>query len=358
MSTQITTDVEPKEIAEYAGLIYVNDKKPGITRLKEKNRFKYFSVSGKEITDEKEIKRLNALAIPPAYTGVWICPKPNGHIQATGRDAKGRKQYRYHKRWREASDENKYTKMIAFGKALPTIRKQMNKDLSLPDMPREKVLAAIVYLLEVTLIRVGNEEYVKENHSFGLTTMRNHHVDIAGPKMTFKFKGKSGKQHNIKLKDKRLARIVRKCKDLPGQDLFEYVDDNDQIATVSSTDVNEYLNHMTNEHFTAKDFRTWAGTVLAVCALQEFLEFDTEAQAKKNIVAAIEKVAERLGNTPSICRKCYVHPEIFTAYMDRQLIKFLKQQTEEKSLQDMCPEEAAVLIFLEQRLEKELKKEG
>jgi DNA topoisomerase-1 len=356
----LETLIEPEKIAETAGLEYVNDQKAGITRSRKGAHFIYTSPSGKIITDPKEIKRINALVIPPAYTDVWICPKANGHIQATGRDAKGRKQYRYHTRWREVSDETKYNKMIAFAQALPLIRKRVNHDLALRGIPKEKVLATVVYLLEVTLIRVGNEEYAQENKSFGLTTLRDHHVDIKGSKIVFKFRGKSAQQHNIMLNDRKLAKIVKRCKDLPGQDLFEYIDESGQPAVISSTDVNHYLKTITNDHFTAKDFRTWAGTVLAVFALQEFQKFDTHVQAKKNIVQAIEKVAKKLGNTPSVCRKCYIHPEVLHAYLDGTLLQIMKERAEKElvdALMDLSPEEAAVLAFLKQRLEKELKKQ-
>lgn len=355
---QIQTDVQPEEIAQVAGLRYVHDDKPGITRKLKGDHFCFYAKDGSEITDEEEIKRIRKLAIPPAYTDVWICPSSNGHIQATGRDAKGRKQYRYHPRWKEVSDETKYNKMIAFGKALPAIRRHINKDLARTGLPKEKIMAALVHLLEVTLIRVGNEEYAKENKSFGLTTLRNRHVDIKGDKIAFKFLGKSGQHHEISLTDRRLARIVKRCKDLPGQDLFEYLDEEGNPVDVSSTDVNDYLQNITQDHFTAKDFRTWAGTVLAVYALQEFLKFDSEVQAKKNIVQAIDSVAKKLGNTPSICRKCYVHPEVFNAYLEGSLIKVMKQRAENEILHelgDLTPAEAAVLAFLQERLSRELK---
>lgn len=353
----VSTD--PVQMAENAGLIYMNDRKPGIRRKLKGDHFVFFGVSGKAITDEKEIKRIRALAVPPAYKDVWICPKPNGHLQATGIDAKGRKQYRYHARWREVSDETKYNKMIAFANALPSIRKRIKKDIALTGMPKEKVLAAVVHMLEITLIRVGNEEYARDNKSFGLTTFRNRHVDVEGTKVSFKFRGKSGQNHTISFSDRRLAKIVKQCRDIPGQDLFEYLNEDGEPVSVTSTDVNEYLNSITQEHFTAKDFRTWAGTVLAVFALQEFEHFDSEVQAKKNIVQAIEKVAKKLGNTPSVCRKCYIHPEVITAYLDGQLLETIKQRAEQElihELSDLTPEEAAVLAFLQLRLEIEIKK--
>lgn len=339
-------DVDPKEIADIANLTYVDDKSPGITREGKKGNFKYRDVTGKIIKDKKEIERINKLAIPPAYDKVWICPKPNGHLQATGRDIRGRKQYRYHAKWRETSDETKYNKIIEFAKALPIIRKRVSHDLALKEMPKVKILAAIVHLLETTLIRVGNEEYARKNKSYGLTTLRNQHVDVKGTKITFKFKGKSGKNHLVTYDDKRLAKIVRRCKDLPGQNLFEYLNENDEVEVITSTDINEYLQEISGEHFTAKDFRTWSGTVLAIFALLEFKKFKSETEAKKNIVQAIQNVAEKLRNTPAICRKCYIHPEVLNAYLQGSLFITLKKQ----SRNSLSSEEAAVLTFLKKRL--------
>lgn len=350
MQSNPITEIAPQEIAEVAGLVYVNDQKPGITRRLKGDHFIFIGLDGKTITDEKEIQRIRTLAIPPAYTDVWISPKANGHIQATGRDAKGRKQYRYHKRWREVCDETKYTKMVAFAEVLPNIRKSINRDLALSGMQKEKILAAIVHLLETTLIRIGNEEYARDNHSYGLTTLRNKHVDVKGQKITFKFRGKSGQHHTIALNDRRLANIVKRCKDLPGQDLFEYIDDDDKPIPITSTDVNDYLQAITQDHFTAKDFRTWAGTVFAVFALQQFEQFDSPTQAKKNIVQAIEIVAKKLGNTPSICRKCYIHPEILNAYLEGKLLKLARQQEDlVETLADLTKEEMSVLAFIKER---------
>lgn len=359
INPEITTTIEPKEMAKYMGLVYVNDQKPGFHRKRKGKQFNYIGLDNKIIRDKKEIKRIQALAIPPAYTDVWICPNPNGHLQATGRDAKGRKQYRYHSRWKEVSDEKKYNKMIVFAKALPSIRQRINQDIALPGIPKEKVLAAVVHLLEVTLIRVGNEEYARENQSFGLTTLRNRHVNVEGTKISFKFHGKSGQYHAISIYDRRLSKIVKRCKDLPGQELFEYLNEAGETVSLSSTDVNEYLQTITSNHFTAKDFRTWAGTVLAVFALKEFQQFDTDVQAKKNIVKAIEKVAKRLGNTSAVCRKSYIHPEIFNAYLDKTLFKTIRLRTTQKSvdaLTDLTPEEAEVLAFLQHKLKSELEK--
>ncbi len=352
---------DPVESAKAAGLRYVNDSMPGIRRERDGDEFVYIGPDGQPITDEKTLERIKSLGIPPAYTDVWICPTPRGHIQATGRDAKGRKQYRYHPRWREVRDETKYTRMIAFGQALPHIRARVDQDLSLPGLPRAKVLATVVRLLETTLIRVGNPEYARDNKSFGLTTMRDRHVDISGSKVQFHFRGKSGKTHTIDIKDRRLANIVKRCRDIPGYELFQYVDEDGQRQTIDSADVNEYLREITGQDFTAKDFRTWAGTVLAALALQEFEAFDSETQAKKNIVRAIERVAERLGNTPSICRKCYVHPAVLDSYLEGSMLDALQQRTEQElidALHELRPEEAAVMALLQQRLVREQEKDA
>jgi DNA topoisomerase-1 len=280
-------------------------------------------------------------------------------LQATGRDARNRKQHRYHPRWREVRDENKYSRMIAFGKALPKIRKQVLRDLSLSGLTRNKVLAAVVRLLEVSLIRVGNEEYARENESFGLTTMRDRHVDVNGSMIEFNFRGKSGKWHKVGIRDRGLAKVVKSCQDLPGQELFQYLDEEGKRQDVKSTDVNDYLREISGQDFTAKDFRTWAGTVLGAMALREFEQFDSKAQAKKNIVQAIENVAMRLGNTPAVCRKCYVHPDIIDSYLDGTLVRTLKRRAEEQlatSLKSLTPEEGAILGLLQQRLAREEKK--
>ena len=353
--------VDPVVSAKLAGLRYVSDTQPGIRRKRAGKHFSYIGVDGKPIRDPVELKRIKSLAIPPAWTDVWIAPTPRGHIQATGRDAKGRKQYRYHPRWREARDETKYYRMLAFGEALPIIRDRVDQDLALRGFPREKVLATIVRLLEATLIRVGNEEYARENKSYGLTTMRNRHVDIEGSMLQFHFRGKSGVKHVVGIKDRRVASIVRRLRDLPGHHLFQYVDDDGTLQAVDSDDVNQYLREITGQDFTAKDFRTWAGTLLAAEALQEFESVDSEAQAKKNVVQAIERVARRLGNTPAVCRKCYVHPEVINAYFDGETIRTLKERVEEElssSLSALGPQEAAVMALLHRRLEREQRKAG
>ena len=350
------TIADPVESAKAAGLRYVSDTGPGIRRKRAGKSFSYIGLDGKPIRDRETLARIRALAIPPAYTDVWISPSPRGHIQATGRDAKGRKQYRYHPRWREVRDETKYERMIAFGQALPKIREQTDRDLALPGLPRRKVLAAVVQLLEATLIRVGNEEYARENRSYGLTTLRNRHVDVSGATVRFKFRGKSGKEHSIGVRDRRLANVVKRCEELPGQTLFQYRDEDGELQTVDSDDVNEYLREITGQDFTAKDFRTWAGTVLAALALQEFESFDSETQAKKNVVQAIESVAERLGNTPTVCRKCYVHPAVIDTYLEGSMLQTLRERADQEmadSLKALRVEEAAVMAILQQRLTRE-----
>src|SRR5881396_1999195 len=304
------------EAAEEAGLQYVSDDRPGYTRRANDGDFEYLDTQGKQIRDERRLLRIKRLAIPPAWTDVWICPSAAGHIQATGRDARRRKQYRYHERWRQLRDENKFGRLADFAKALPKIRQRVTHDMRLPGLPREKVLATVVRLLERTFIRIGNAEYARENKSFGLTTMQGRHVTVKGARLRFRFRGKSGRQHEVGVTDGRIANIVSKCQDLPGQDLFQYVDDEGEVRNVTSQDVNDYLREITNENFTAKDFRTWAGTVLAAIALGAQCEFETKKQAKANVKTAIGAVAELLGNTPAICRKCYVHPAIVEAYLN------------------------------------------
>jgi DNA topoisomerase-1 len=350
-------NADPSTAAKAAGLRYVHDDRPGIRRQAAKDGFDYLDAKGQPIDDEATLKRIKSLVIPPAWQDVWICPQANGHLQATGRDARGRKQYRYHPKWRTVRDEVKYERMINFGKALPQIRKEVDRALALPGLPREKVLATIVYLLEATMMRIGNDEYARENKSYGLTTLRNRHVKIDGSEVEFRFRGKSGVYHDVKVHDRRLARIIGRTRDLPGQDLFEYIGDDGQPHGVDSSDVNDYLREITGEEYTAKDFRTWSGTVLAALALQEFESVDSEAQAKKNVVRAIESVAEKLGNTPSVCRKCYVHPAVLDAYLDGTMLEGLRALAEEKLVEDLHalqPEEAAVLAMLQRRLAQDI----
>ncbi len=357
----IATDLaDPPAAARAAGLRYVHDDKPGIRREPAAGGFRYLGAKGEPVEDEATLARIKSLVIPPAWTDVWICPQPNGHLQATGRDARGRKQYRYHPKWRATRDEVKYERMLKFGQALPAIRAEVDRALGLPGLPREKVLATIVYLLEATMMRVGNEEYARTNKSFGLTTLRNRHVKVDGSEIAFRFRGKSGVYHKVKVQDRRLARIIARARDLPGQELFQYVDDEGETHSIDSSDVNDYLRSITGEEYTAKDFRTWSGTVLAALALQEFEKFDSEAQAKKNIVRAIESVAEKLGNTPSICRKCYVHPAVLDAYLEGTVLEVLRERTEQELTEDLHalqPEEAAVVAMLQQRLRHEQEEE-
>jgi DNA topoisomerase-1 len=342
------------ESAKIAGLRYVNEARtPGIRRLGSPKRLRYVMSSGKRVS-AAELRRIKSLVIPPAWTDVWICPDPHGHLQATGRDARGRKQYRYHPVWREVRDEVKYGRLIAFAQALPRIRQQTEADLRKNHLPREKVLAAAVQLLEKTLIRVGNEEYARENGSVGLTTMRDRHATIKGTTVRFEFRGKSGVEHTIDLQDARLARIVKALRDLPGYELFRYVDEEGRRQTIDSADVNDYLREISGQDFTAKDFRTWAGTVLAAKALAEVATFRSPTEAKRNIVKAIESVAKRLGNTKAVCRKCYIHPAILDAYMDGATIETLKANAArlKKWRGGLSSEEAAVVGIIEHRLRK------
>ncbi len=320
--------VDPQDAAESVGLIYVTDEQPGIRRQRDGDGFAYTKPNGAAITDEKVLERVRKLAIPPAYEDVWICTRANGHLQATGRDAKGRKQYRYHAKFREVRDGTKYEHMLEFAAALPEIRTSIDRDIKLRGMPREKVLATIVHLLETTMIRVGNEDYAKQNKSYGLTTLMNRHVAVEGAVLKFAFKGKSGKQWKLQVKDPRVAKIVRASQELPGQHLFQYVDEEGARHDVSSGDVNAYLKEISGRSITAKDFRTWTGTVLAALALAEFEKFDSQAAAKKNIRNAIEAVSTRLGNTPTVCRKCYIHPEVLESYVSDELVLEARQEVD------------------------------
>jgi DNA topoisomerase-1 len=343
---------DPIQAAKTSGLRYVLDTIPGIRRKRRGHAFAYFDSHGKAVRAADEITRIRSLAIPPAWTDVWISPFANSHLQATGRDAKGRKQYRYHPRWREARDQTKYERLMVVGQKLPALRARVAKDLARPGLPRIKVVATVVKLLEATLIRVGNEEYARENQSFGLTTLRNKHVKVKGSKIYFNFRGKSGVGHELEFANPRLARIVKRCQELPGQQLFEYVDEEGAPRVVESSDVNEYLRAATGEEFTAKDFRTWAGTVLAARALREVESFDSKAQAKRNILKAIESVTKKLGNTRTVCKKCYIHPAVMDSYMDGTLLKTLDQRARREmvgSLGRLNPEEAAVMAILEQQ---------
>jgi DNA topoisomerase I len=347
-----------REAARLAGLEYVNDSAPGIRRKKIGRLFAYVSPAGRTVRDQRTVSRIRALVIPPAWSDVWICTNPRGHLQVTGCDARGRKQYRYHLRWREVRDENKFDKLINFAHALPRIRRRVAKHLRQRGLPREKVLAAIVKLLETTLVRVGNDEYAKSNNSFGLTTMRDGHVEVTRTLVRMEFNGKSGVGHEIDVRDPQLVRIVGQCQELPGQELFQYVDDRGTIRDIGSSDVNDYLRDISGQDFTAKDFRTWAGTALAAQALREFEDFDSKAAARRNVTRAIERVAKRLGNTKAVCRKCYVHPAVIDAYMDRSLVATLKERAETElrnTLSRLPPEEAAVLALLQQAMEQQMR---
>jgi len=312
----------PQDAAKIAGLRHVSDRMPGIRRIGTGKTFRYIGPDNRVIRDPETLSRIRALTIPPAWRNVWICPTSQGHLQAVGRDARNRKQYRYHWRWREVRDSTKFERMLIFGNLLPKIRARVTRHLALPNLPREKVLATIVRLLETTLIRVGNEEYAKQNQSYGLTTLRNRHVDVTGKEVTFYFRGKSGIKHVISVEDAHLARVVGRLRDLPGYELFQYVDSEGQVRSIGSTDVNDYLREISGEDFTAKDFRTWAGTVLAAQALAEAPAFSSQTQAKKNVVKAIESVAERLRNTVAVCRKCYIHPVVIESYLNGSLHNF------------------------------------
>jgi DNA topoisomerase-1 len=343
--------------AEAAGLRYVTDGRPGITRKRAGRAFSYRDPQGRPIRDRRGLARLRALAIPPAWTEVWICPDPRGHLQATGRDARGRKQYRYHREWRTIRDAHKFDRVLIFARALPQIRARVEADLRRRGLPRERVLATVVRLLETTLIRVGNAEYARDNRSFGLTTIRRRHVEVDGSTIAFEFRGKGGKRHKVTTRDRRLARIVLACHELGGQELFQYLDEEGGRRDVGSGDVNAYLQTISGEPFTAKDFRTWAGTVLASLALSEFEAFDSEAAAKRNITRAIEQVASHLGNTVAVCRKAYIHPAVLDSYLDGSLLEFLKGRVEatlRDELAGLSGEEAAVLAFLQQRLAREV----
>jgi DNA topoisomerase I len=348
--------VDPRDAAESACLRYVSDERPGIRRKKTGTGFSYTRPDGSRLSGPDALKRMRALAIPPAWTDVWICPFSDGHIQAIGRDAKGRKQYRYHARFREVRESTKYEHVVAFADALPSIRETVREHMALRGLPREKVLATVVHLLETTLIRVGNDDYARQNNSYGLTTLKNRHVAVEGNEVRFRFTGKGGKQWSLRVRDRRVAKIIRACQELPGQELLQYIDEQGNCQDITSTDVNEYLKAITGKDITAKDFRTWAGTVLAAMALSELESFDSAAQAKRNLRSAIEKVSARLGNTPTICRKCYIHPEVLNSYMDGNLVLEIKSQVESElrsGVANMKPEEAAVLALLRSRLAKQ-----
>ena len=339
-------------VARDAGLRYASDTRPGITRRRAGKGFSYRTPDGTLVRDRATLARIRALAIPPAWTDVWICPWPNGHLQASGRDAKGRKQYRYHARWHARRGADKFERMIEFGTALPRIRERCDADLARPGLPRVKVLATVVRLLELTLIRVGNDEYARQNRSFGLTTLRDRHARIDGSAVRFRFRGKSGLVHEVGLRDRRLATVVRRCQELPGQELLQYLDDDGAVRDVTSDDVNGYIREISGGEFTAKDFRTWAGTLLAYRALRALQPEEGKPAAKRAVVEAIKHTAERLGNTPAVARGSYVHPAVLEAYMEGSLAGALVEVAEEQTTpppEAEPDEESEVIELLRQR---------
>ena len=338
--------MDPTESARVAGLRYVSDEAPGIQRRRAGQGFRYLAADGASVRDAATLSRIRRLAIPPAWTEVWICPRDDGHLQATGRDARRRKQYRYHPRWREVRDETKYGRLIAFGAALPRIRRRVTRDLARPGLPRDKVLATVVRLLERTFIRVGNEEYARENDSFGLTTLRARQVRVNGTTVNFRFRGKSGVPHDVALTDRALAEIVRRMQDLPGEELFQYVDAEGETRAIESADVNAYLRSIAGEEFTSKDFRTWAGTLLCAKHLRRLDPPGTESAGKRELNAAVEDVSRALRNTRAVCRKCYIHPAVIEGYLGGRLQRAMRGRSDEAAL--------IALLRAEQRREKVL----
>jgi len=347
------TESDGRASARLAGLRYSTDAKPGISRRRSGRGFSYRRPDGEPIHDKTVLARIRALAVPPAWTDVWICPDPAGHLQATGRDAKGRKQYRYHARWRTGRDDAKFERLIDFARVLPLIRKRCDADLAKPGMSREKVLAAVVRLLETTLIRVGNDEYARLNRSFGLTTLKSRHATVTGTRVRFRFRGKSGRQHEVGIRDRRLATVIRRCQDLPGQELFQYVGDDGEPHDVASEDVNDYLREISGIEITAKDFRTWAGTVLAYRALRALAPGTDDRSTRNNVVEAVRLTSDRLGNTPAVARRSYVHPAILEAYMDGSiggaLLEAAEEQTDPPPMPDLR-EERQVVDLLRKRI--------
>jgi DNA topoisomerase I len=352
---------DARAVARDAGLRYATDARPGISRRRSGRGFSYRDADGRTIRDRAVLARIRALAIPPAWTDVWICPWPNGHLQARGRDARGRKQYRYHADWHQRRGSDKFDRMLAFAEVLPRIRRRCDADLATRGLSRDKVLAAVVRLLELTLIRVGNDEYVRLNRSFGLTTLRDRHATVDGGSVRFRFRGKSGQTHEVGLRDRRLAGLVRRCQELPGQELFQYVDDDGEVRDVDSEDVNGYIREAAGAEFSAKDFRTWAGTVLAYRALRALQPADGERGAKRNVVEAIRQTADQLGNTPAVARGSYVHPAVLEAYLEGSIRGALVQAAEEQATPPTAAsprEESAVRALLRQRLEDDAARAG
>jgi len=349
------TTHEHRRTATRAGLRYVTDGVPGITRKRAGTVWAYYAPNGARIRDAAKRKRIGALAIPPAWTDVWICPDPDGHIQATARDARGRKQYRYHARYREACDRSKFRRMLEFSEILPRIRERIERDLEAPDLTRRQILATVIRLLDKTLIRVGNDEYARENRSFGLTTLRRRHVEVDGTSLRFTFRGKSGVEHNVSLADARLARIIQRCQDLPGAELFQFLDANGRRQSIASDDVNARLREITGRHITAKDFRTWGGTMHAALALHAMGPAATRREADRNIVRAVDQVAERLGNTLAVCRKYYVHPALIDAYLEGRTVALAPVTGKQRprrgaSAAALRRDEVTVLQFLQEHL--------
>jgi DNA topoisomerase-1 len=340
----------PSKAAAMAGLHYVDPASPGLRRLRSGRAFRYLDAANRPVRDSTVLRRIRSLAIPPAWTSVWICASPRGHVQATGRDARGRKQYRYHPRWREVRDSAKYGHVLEFARRLPHLRARTARDLRRPGLSRRKVVAALVRLLEATLIRVGNEEYARQNRSFGLTTLRDRHASVAGARVEFRFRGKSAREHVVRISDRRLGNVVRRCQELPGQTLFQYVDEAGRRRSVGSSDVNAYLREAMGAEFTAKDFRTWAGTVLAACALCAADPPRGKTHGNRTVVRAVESVAERLGNTTAVCRRCYVHPAVIEAYLDGSLAASLRARARRRPGRGLSGEESRVLDMLAARL--------
>jgi DNA topoisomerase I len=340
---------EPRRAARAAGLRYVSDAGPGITRRRSGRGFAYRSPRGRPVRDDRQLARIRSLAVPPAWTDVWICPDPRGHLQATGRDARGRKQYRYHPEFRRIRDEAKYGRLRAFGRALPTIRRLVARDLGRRNLPREKVVAAAIRLLDVGLIRPGNQRYTRDNRSYGLTTLLDDHVDVFGSELRFRFRGKGGKRNEVRISDRRLARVVKRCQELPGQVLFQYVDEDGARRSIDSGDLNEYLREVTGQEFTAKDFRTWGGSVLAAGVLRRAGPFSSETEGRSKVAEGIREVAASLGNTPTVCRNCYVHPAVIDAYLSGSLgtISVRRAGNGARSVRGLHDEEALLLALLE-----------
>jgi DNA topoisomerase I len=340
--------IRPSEGAQH-GLVYASDDEPGIRRVRKGKGFTYFSPDGKRVTDRATLERIRGLVIPPAWKEVWISRRPRGHLQATGRDARGRKQPLYHPTWRAVRDADKFSRMVNFARALPRIRRRVARDLGLPGLPRERVVATIVRLLEMTFARIGNEEYARDNGSFGLTTLRDRHVTVSGSTVRFLFKGKSGREIEVGVTNRRVARVVKRCEELPGQMLFQYIGPDGERHKVHSDDVNGYLQEVSGEEFTAKDYRTWSATVLAIGALRDVARFESDAEAKHNVVAAIDSVARRLGHTRAVCRRSYVHPRVIDTYLDGSLEGILSVVSS-KAYRNLKADEVAVLALLKRRV--------